>query len=461
MSQAHGDLAAPNLTAQIRFYKPSVVYAPPIMRLPFEITLSIFRNCDPDIKSRLTLTHTCRSWMSITSQTASLWNSVQIMVNCQAEDERFDRLLLLLEMQLDRAAGKPLHVIWESNQTSTFDSRLIGLLRRKGPFSQWKTLHLGLMAFPPRNEAVFTPEDAFTNLESIAITSSFVNCVIVTLNRTTTSRLQVIEHRHASQVTLRDCMPMVQRASCIKTDSIDIRSLPKNVIRLESGIQSHHEFPYLETYHLDDCLFQRDHSINLGRLTTLHVAEILHVHKDCEVTLPSLRQLRCGTISLRDHAKISTPVLANLFIGAKESDSDYYEMWPDITTRAIWKAGYLLSPSSLLSVDMPLPDGSLVKLLELSSRVSKVEMSFSDESCAIRVLERISMVDREDTLREGEPVWLCGQLTELRLNFWWAIADVGSWRDRAAQVVENRLRLGIFLRIYASWLGEGTYVLLA
>jgi hypothetical protein len=399
--------------------------------------------------------------MSITSQTASLWTSVQIVVNCQAEDERFDRLLLLLEMQLDRAAGKPLHVIWESNKTSTFDSRLIGLLRRKGPFSQWKTLYLGLLAFSPGNEAVFAPEDAFTNLESIIITQSFVNCVIATLNRTTTSRLQVIEHRCASQVTLRDCMPMVQRASCMKTDSIDIHGLPKNVIRLESGIQSYHEFPYLETYQLNDCLFQRDHSINLGCLTTLHVAEILYVLKDCEVSLPSLRQLRYGTIFLIEHAKISAPALANLYIGCEEGDSDYYEMWPDITTKAIWNAGYLLSPSSLLSVDMPLPDGSLVKLLELSSRVSKVEMSFSDENCAIRVLERISMVDREDTPREGEPVWLCEQLVELRLNFWWAIADVGSWRDRAAQVVENRLILGTFLQIYASWKGEGTYVLLA
>jgi hypothetical protein len=317
MFQAHRDLSAPRLSGPIQPPRAHYDEGAPIMRLPFEITLWIFRNCDPDIKSRLRLTHTCRSWMAIASKTASLWTSVEIAVYYRAEDERFDRLLLLLEMQLDRAAGKPLHVIWESNNVLAFDPRLISLLRRKGPFSQWKTLHLGLMALPPRNEAVFAPEDAFTNLESVSIAPSLVNCVIATLNHTTTSRLQVLEHRRGRQLsaaTLRDCMPLVQRASCIKTDSVDIPSLPKNVIRLESRFESYHEFPYLETYQLGDCLFQRDHSSDLGRLTTLHVAEIIAVHIDCEVSLPSLRQLRCGTIFLMEQAKISAPALANLYI---------------------------------------------------------------------------------------------------------------------------------------------------
>jgi len=110
---------------------------------------------------------------------------------------------------------------------------------------------------------------------------------------------------------------------------------------------------------------------------------------------------------------------------------------------------------------MLLSDDTLGRLLELSSRVSKVVVSFYDEGCGIRVLEKISVVDMEGTKREGEAVWLCGQLTGLRLNFWWDIGDVDSWRDRAARVVENRVIFGSALRIYASWKGEGTYVLLA
>jgi F-box-like len=148
MFQTHRDLAITRLATPIRPPIASFDKTPPIMRLPFELMLSIFRNCDPDIKSRLTLTHTSRPWMAIASHTASLWTLVQMVINYPAEDERFDRLLLLLEMQLDRAAGMPLDVVWTSNTRATFDSRLIGLFRRKGPFSQWRTLELGLLAFP-------------------------------------------------------------------------------------------------------------------------------------------------------------------------------------------------------------------------------------------------------------------------------------------------------------------------
>jgi F-box-like len=473
MSQAHGDLAAPRLAAPIREFKPSSDNVPPITRLPFELLLSIFRNCDADIKSRLRLTHTSRSWMSITSQTASLWTLVHIVFHYPAADERFDRFLLLLEMQLDRAAGMPLEVIWASVESSAFDPRLIGLLRRKGPFSQWRTLQLAVSAFPSEDETVFSPEDAFNNLESVSIIFSFLNCVITTLNHTTTSRLQALEHQGSTWlggVALENCMGMIRRISRLKTDSTDILSLSINVTHLEARNQSYHEFPHLETYQLRSCAFRNDRGIDLRRLTTLDVAETLYIHRDCEVSLPSLRRLRCGTIFLMDHAKIMAPTLAslhicgrqdeNLYICGRQGDVDGNNDWTAVMSDAIWNAGYLLSPSTVLSVDMQLSDDSIGKLLELSSRVSKVEMRFSDESCAIRVLEKIS-VDRGDAQKEEEAMWLCEQLTELRLNFLWAIGDVCWWRDRAAQALDNRPRFGTILRIYASWQGEGTYVLLA
>jgi hypothetical protein len=258
MSQAHEDLATPRLAASIRRPKASLDDDSPIMRLPFETTLSIFRNCDPDIKSRLRLTHTCRSWMSITSQTASLWTSVQMVVGYPAEDERFDRLLLLLEMQLDRAAGMPLDVVWESVENSAFHPRLMSLLRRKGPFSRWRTLQLGFRIFPPEDENMFLPEDAFTNLESVLIIPSIFNRIITTLNRTTTSKLQVLEHRRTIlrvYVTLEDCVDMIGHISCLTTDANDIPSLPNNDIHLEAASQSYHEFPRLQTYKLISCTF--------------------------------------------------------------------------------------------------------------------------------------------------------------------------------------------------------------
>ena len=66
--------------------------------------------------------------------------------------------------------------------------------------------------------------------------------------------------------------------------------------------------------------------------------------------------------------------------------------------------------------------------------------------------------DPEESAPAGR---LCERMVELRMNLGYEICDLEDWKKRASLFVEGRRILGIELRVYASWKGEGTYVLLA
>jgi F-box-like len=449
---------------------------PSILRLPVELTLIIFNQCGSDVKARLSLSHTCRHWMSIMSKSNALWTDIQIIANHPADSRQFGNLISLLYMQLDRTAGKPLDVVWESDQPLAHLSKLLDLLRLKGPFSRWRTLQIHVRAGghddDEGEENIFHPGDAFSNLESITIFPSFRSSIFRVLNRTTTSKLQVLDHcptGSPGEVTLLDCTDMVRRIFHLKTTFLVRDSLPSNITHLDTTYEQSHRFPHLTTYRITTCIFSPTHPADLRCLETLKTAA-LRIFDDIEVSLPALRYLTCGIIQLQEGSKIITPLLESMHISEPEA-GDSNDPWPlrDYTGEAIKNEGFLFSPSHSLTVESILPLNSIIKLLEQSPRVERVSLGFDHENCAMRALERIGGANSEDSL-------LCGRLRELRLIFSWDKCDVGgwesltflweedeveSWKERAARVVKMRMRSGIVLRIYASWKGEGTYVLLA
>jgi hypothetical protein len=244
------------LEAQADVALPLPIPAPSILRLPFELTSLIFKHCDSGIKHRLRLSHTCRHWASIMSTSGGLWTNVQIIVNSAAESREFDRLMALLDIQLDRVAGKPLDVVWKSNQAAAFDPRLIGLLRRKGPFSQWRKLTMRFRAVHVDDEHIFHPGDAFSNLESLIIFPSIRTSIIRVLNHTTTSKLRDLDHypaRLPTEVRLSDCANMIGRIDCLQMRVSVTGSLPSNITQLQP------------------CFNLRTHFLSSGRITSRRV----------------------------------------------------------------------------------------------------------------------------------------------------------------------------------------------
>jgi F-box-like len=457
MLQTQAAFTALPLASSLRSSNPLV--DPPILRLPVELTLIIFGHCSSGVKARLSLSHTCQHWMSITTKTGALWTDIQIKVRYRAEGRLFENLISLLKMQFDRTAGLPLDVIWESIQTSAFNPRIMSLLRRKAPFSRWRTLQIRFQAIHPDGQTTFRLGDAFSNLESIVIYPSIKSSIITVLNRTTTSKLQVLDHRPTgspSEVTLSDCSDMLKRIYCLKSSTSEIGGLSSNITQLDTSRQKSHSFSHLKTYNIQTCIFASRYSIDLRCLEILNISG-LFIFAGTEVSLPALRHLTYGTITLRRTAKINTPLLESMHISVQRCNTLDARL-ADGTEEAIRNDGFLLSPSNLLIVDVDLSSDCIAKLLERSPRVERVSLSFDDEERASQVLERIGGAASEV---DSDCVPLCGRLRELRLTFLWSKCDVESWKEQACQVVMNRIANGIALRIYGAWKGEGAYVVLA
>jgi hypothetical protein len=393
--------------------------------------------------------------MSIMLKAGALWTYIGIIVNHPVESRQFSNMISLLDMQLDRAAKKPLDVVWVLNQISGFDTSILDLIRQKGPFSQWRTLQMRIRVVHPDDANIFHPGDAFNNLESISIFPSVMTSIIGLLNLTTTSKLQALDHRPTgspNEVTLSHCVDMIGRIHRLTTSGLRLRTV---ATELSVSYQTSHPFPHLTTYNIMTCVFAHGFLIDLRCLETLNTA-VLMILRDTEVSLPALRLLACGTIQLQEGAKIITPLLESMRI---LGDTLHFENANiDWTGDAIKNKGFLSSPLRSLTVEPVLPFDCILKLLERSPRVERVRLRLGDEECATQVLEHIGGATPEDNSEETR---LCGQLRELRLSFAWDKCEVESWKERAARVVKMRMRGGIVLRIYGTWKGERTYVLLA
>jgi hypothetical protein len=438
---------------------PLPIRYPPILRLPFEITVLIFKHCGSGIKHRLRLSHTCRHWASIMSKSGGLWTNVQIRVKSPAKSREFTHLISLLDVQLDRAAGEPLDVVWESNQAAAFDPCLIDLLRRKGPFSQWRKLTMRLTAIHADDEHIFHPADAFSNLESLLIFPSIRSSIIRVLNRTTTSKLRDLVHHPArlpTQVRLSDCADIIGHIDCLQVRVSGTHCLPTNITQLHTLFEPSHLFPHLRTYNIQACVFASTSPIDLQRLQTLNAIALV-ILRTTEVLLPALRCLYCGTIYLERGTKICAPLLESVHISGKILGrlALIDSKWVENTGETIKTEGFPFSPSHSLTVELPLPFDSIVRLLEGCSQVESVSLGFDDEECAVQALQHIGGAA---SVAESAGVWICGRLRELRLTFLWDKCKVEGWKGLAAQVAKSRMGNGIVLRIHVMWKGEGAYV---
>jgi hypothetical protein len=399
------------------------------------------------------------------SKAGTLWTDIELIVNHPAESRKFDNLISLLDIQLDRAAGQPLDVIWGSRQLSTFDPRLMNLLRRKGPFSQWRTLEMRFRVMHPDDANIFHPSDAFSNLESIVIYPSVITSVIRILNLTTTSKLQAFEYRPGisrNVVSLSDCSDMLRRIHRLTTELLPIGGLSSNITHLthlDSSSHESHKFPHLKMYNLYACIFTRKHPTDLRCLETFKTTALV-IRRDTEVYLPALRHLKFGAIRLHSGAKIITPLLESLHITGDRfrRDDSNDDTLLDYTGAAIKNEGFLSLPSHSLTVDHVLFFHNILKLLERSPRVEKVSLGVCYEEHAMQVLERIGGATLEDDMEDNR---LCGQLRELRLTSELQVWEVGRLKERAARVVRMRMRNGFMLQIFARWCGKDTYLLLA
>jgi hypothetical protein len=162
-------------------------------------------------------------------------------------------------------------------------------------------------------------------------------------------------------------------------------------------------------------------------------------------------------------AKIKAPALEILYFMNNYNHGQgvkiYLAHLPNID-RSLLEPGYLLSPNSSIVVDSYLPSVTLVDLLAKSPKVTHATLRFDDWERARVVLE--SLVGLGTDSRSVEDGNLCPRLSELRLDFGWEISDLPASKEWLL----NRLKAGkesdsaVPLSIYASWKGEGTYVLL-
>jgi F-box-like len=108
-------------------------------RIPVELLLAIFHFFRPDITTLISITHTCRRWRLITTESAFLWTDVTLRIRSNS------RSVSLLEMQLERTGDLLLDVAWWGHIWEYCNSRVLAIVREKAQFSRWRTLKLGLV----------------------------------------------------------------------------------------------------------------------------------------------------------------------------------------------------------------------------------------------------------------------------------------------------------------------------
>lgn len=436
----------------------------PINQLPIELLLYVFHYSDPGVKHRLQLTHICKIWREIAIAGGSLWTSVDITPDPTASNERFNRFISLLDLQLERSHNFPLYVVWHIQDSGDRNAIVLKHIRHYGPFHRWKSLTISSLS-----ACDFLSTDGFPNLESIVILPYTTLNVIRALNLTTTSKLRTLD---ASQSSIYDenvdyfYGPMLSRITRLVLSSTNIESrdvklppFPANIIDLEANSRRTHPFPYVETYKLTHGSFQENRIIDLQRLTNLIVTSSFNIHKNCRLFLPSLRRLVCATISLGNNAILDAPQLEALEF------RDDVEFIPDMTQSRysyikdlLAHQGYLLSPTKSLSLDVSLPPDLILTMLTRHSRLETLQLRFNADFTVWKLT--VALISSSSEQAEI----ICPQLTEIRVGFargYRGFYVVEWWRDQAAQIVKGRRGLSVVLHFYGEWEERETFTQLA
>lgn len=440
-----------------------------IESLPVELLLRIFEMCGTDINARIKLTHICQRWRIISIQSTSLWTEVRIRAGKEDTKDRFNNFMCLLELQLSRTGNLPLDVVWFSSCNESRNGRIMYLIRERAPFSRWRTLVLRVDDFHPHGRLAPEPADAFTNLESLSVSSSTNHSIIDTISRTATSKLRTLDLRSCSAPQKEISMAYGTLMKTVwhlilpsfNNTVIDIDMVLPNISHLEADGRHRHMFPRITHYKLVMCTFSAADTC-LPKLTSLNVTSSLDVRSGCEVTLPSLKILRCATIRLDTNAAFSAPMLETAHFCASYS-SAVNGRRVDAFERTLQHPGYRLSPQRFLNIELCMSEKSVLRVLELSPHVNVVTLTFNKERSARLILQKaMSSVSTADTdAGGGSRMPIGSRVKELRLNFEWPIRDLEFWMTRASSWVAERRSRGCSLSIFGSWKGEGTDILLA
>jgi F-box-like len=422
----------------------------PIQSLPVELLLSIFHECDSQIRARLPLTHTCRRWRHVGLHTASLWTHIVVVTsNGSANTGTLHKTTSLLRLQLDRVRGLPLEVYWTFHSSGYINLKMVEFLRKGAPFSQWKSLHVHLdeLRQCSHEDIIFEPSDTFENLESLVLASVPPSSLVDTISRTATSKLKILNlhrlyHRdmgvisHICGDTLRHLSHLVLPPGF---DAEVELILPINLVNLRAETRHTHTFPHITNYELSVCVFKPAFAIDLGNLTSLTVTVFFEIHADCQVILPSLRNIKFRLIRLGVSGRIEAPALETLHLFTDNTTAvDGTQL--NAMLDALHHPGYLLSPNRLLTVDLYLPEDGVVKLLNKSAYVTEILLSFYSETMA-RLIWDCIFTGTFFALPGFTPTGkLCPRLRELRMRFQFVATETSHdrWRKRAFAAVEER-----------------------
>ena len=258
----------------------------PVFRMPTEISMLIFQQYGSDIRSRLTLTHTCRRWRRIAVNDAALWTNVFIDTRARNKGARLDNFLSFLGMQLDRTADLPLHVNWYADADSDYFVGTLQLIREKAPFFRWRTLLINL-SNKSQGNIPWSSVDAFTNLETLTVWRGEEKTILNVLDRTITSRLKVLNLMACHTNILTTLAKSLAHISTLvfRYHKSALPVLPDNVVNLHLGEGQHHPFPHIQMYELRWCTFHGEDGANLQNMTTLTVTEFLIING--QVLLPA------------------------------------------------------------------------------------------------------------------------------------------------------------------------------
>jgi hypothetical protein len=442
---------------------PSVQYRP-IDQLPTELLLFIFHYNNSGVKDRLRLTHVCKRWREIAIASGSLWTSIDITPASTASDEQFANFISLLDLQFVRTQNLPLDVVWHIHHDIDRTTTVITHIKQNGPFHLWKSLTLSARALFPCHSL-----DGFPNLESLIILPSHTLDVILTINRTTTSKLRSLDISQSGiydknvdffyGAMLHHITSLVLGNTNVENKNVTLPPFPANIIDIEAQSRSTHPFPHVKTYKLTHGIFREDHIIDLQSLTTLVITRSFSVRQNCQLVLPSLRSLVCTAISLGHNAILDAPVLEALEF--REDVARILNMTQNrfgYMKDVLAHPGYLLSPTKSLFLDVPLPSDLIVMILTRYSRLEKVTLRIDADATVWNVTAASSSGDTNTAQV------LCPQLTELRLRISPEYRDrhaIDWWRDQAAQMVRGRRDLSTVLHVYGAWDEGETFTLLA
>jgi F-box-like len=380
-----------------------------VSKLPVELLSLIFQHCDPQIRPRLDLTHTCRQWRLIAVNYPRLWTDIYINTyiasSSNATHEHFESLL---SMQVDRSDRLLLDVIWIADFEEDI-IRCLHTIENKAPFSRWRSLEISGVGRNSHAESVLTSLVEFPNLESLTISRGTGIHLANIFCRAAVPKLQMLDLR------------MGDSWAYDETESLNngLLFIPGSIITLRAGARNTHPFPNILNYKLKQCVFRSDTSINLRSMTNLIIDGCLYIYEECDILLPALRHLSLMSMVIYSGGKIEAPFLQTLHISASVDRGDL--IYTSHTQRrhvhySFNEPGYHLSPKKLIICEPSFSTGSMIEVLKKSPELTQATLSFDDRASAQGLVEALFESSTGNTPPDER---LCPHLGELLLDCEW------------------------------------------